>query len=147
MKTHVSRKGFTLAELLIVVAIITILIAVAMPIFTKSLEDAKLAAEDANVRALKAAAVAAILSDPKNYPLPTGCDGWTATADVDATGTITNFVLADAEYADFEQSLALCTRQVSEYAGIYKYSGASGEIMTIFLFIKPIDLSSPSSGG
>ena len=147
MQTKLSKKGFTLVELLIVVAIVAILVAVAMPIFTKSLEDAKLAVEDANVRAVKAIAVAEILSDSEKFSLPSGCDGWVATANVDAIGTITDFVLADAEYAGLEDTLGGCTRKVSEYAGIYKYNDASGEIMTIFLFIKPIDLTSSPAGG
>ena len=34
MKTKINRKGFTLAELLVVVAILAILVAVSIPIFT-----------------------------------------------------------------------------------------------------------------
>lgn len=46
-----SRKGFTLAELLIVVAIIAVLVAVAIPVFGNQLEKSREAADLANVRA------------------------------------------------------------------------------------------------
>lgn len=46
-----NRKGFTLAELLIVVAIIAVLVAIAIPVFTKQLHNARVAADVANVRA------------------------------------------------------------------------------------------------
>lgn len=51
-----NKKGFTLVEMLIVVAIIAILVVVSIPIINSSLEKAKVAADDANVRAAKAAA-------------------------------------------------------------------------------------------
>lgn len=56
-----SKKGFTLAELLIVVAIIAILIAVAIPVFSAQLKKANNATDDANIRAAKAAATVAFL--------------------------------------------------------------------------------------
>lgn len=56
-----SKKGFTLAELLIVVAIIGVLVAISIPIFTAQLEKAREATDLANQRAAKAAAVAAYL--------------------------------------------------------------------------------------
>ena len=56
-----NKKGFTLAELLIVVAIIGILVAVSMPILTNQLNKSKEATDDANLRAAKAAAVAEAL--------------------------------------------------------------------------------------
>lgn len=46
-----NRKGFTLAELLIVVAIIAVLVAIAIPVFTSQLHNARVAADVANVRA------------------------------------------------------------------------------------------------
>lgn len=49
-----SKKGFTLAELLVVVAIIAILVAVSIPIFAAQREKAEKATCDANRRALKA---------------------------------------------------------------------------------------------
>ena len=46
-----SREGFTLAELLIVVAIIAVLVAVAIPVFGNQLEKSREAVDLANVRA------------------------------------------------------------------------------------------------
>ena len=46
-----NRKGFTLAELLIVVAIIAVLVAIAIPVFTTQLHNAKASADMANIRA------------------------------------------------------------------------------------------------
>ncbi len=57
-----NNKGFTLAELLIVVAIIGVLIAIAMPTFGKQLEKARISADQANLRSAYADAVATYLS-------------------------------------------------------------------------------------
>lgn len=45
-----SKKGFTLAELLIVVAIIAVLVAISIPIFTSQLEKSREAVDLENVR-------------------------------------------------------------------------------------------------
>lgn len=45
-----QNKGFTLAELLIVVAIISVLVAISIPIFTSQLEKAREATDAANIR-------------------------------------------------------------------------------------------------
>ncbi len=49
-----SKKGFTLMEMLIVVAIIGVLVAISIPVFTAKLTDARKAADDANMRTAKA---------------------------------------------------------------------------------------------
>ena len=45
-----NNKGFTLAELLIVVAIIAVLVAIAIPVFTAQLEKSREATDLANIR-------------------------------------------------------------------------------------------------
>ncbi len=56
-----NKKGFTLAELLIVVAIIAVLVAIAIPVFTNQLEKSREATDLSNIRAAYAEAVASYL--------------------------------------------------------------------------------------
>jgi len=56
-----NRKGFTLAELLIVVAIIAVLVAVAIPVFTSQLEKSREATDAANIRSAYAVIQSAAL--------------------------------------------------------------------------------------
>ena len=51
MKKLNTKAGFTLAELLIVVAIIAVLVAIAIPVFTAQLEKSREATDAANIRA------------------------------------------------------------------------------------------------
>lgn len=61
-----NQKGFTLAELLIVVAIIAVLVAIAIPIFASQLEKSKQATDAANIRAAYAEASVATLDKNAN---------------------------------------------------------------------------------
>ena len=58
-----NKKGFTLAELLIVVAIIAVLVAIAIPVLNSSLEKSRQAADAANIRAAYAQAVTNMMVD------------------------------------------------------------------------------------
>jgi len=60
-----NKKGFTLAELLIVVAIIAVLTAIAIPVFTNQLEKSKEATDAANLRSAYAVAAAKVLESDK----------------------------------------------------------------------------------
>ena len=63
MKKMNEKKGFTLAELLIVVAIIAVLVAVAIPVFTAQLEKARESTVAANLRSAYASATVDVLDD------------------------------------------------------------------------------------
>jgi type IV pilus assembly protein PilA len=67
----VNRKGFTLAELLIVVAIIGVLVAISIPIFTAQLEKSREATDVANIRSAYAEIMTDILdSADKGHSKP-----------------------------------------------------------------------------
>lgn len=80
LKQKLSKKlkktgGFTLIEMLIVVAIIAILVAVSIPMVNSSLDKARTATDEANVRAAKAAALAAYMLDENSSAFTTTGSG------------------------------------------------------------------------
>ncbi len=64
-----NTRGFTLMEMLIVVAIIAVLVAVAIPVFTGQLEKSRESVDFANVRSAYAEVMVAALSDDAGSPL------------------------------------------------------------------------------
>ncbi len=61
-----NKKGFTLAELLIVVAIIAVLVAISIPIFSSQLEKSREAVDLANIRAAYAEVMTSALTEETN---------------------------------------------------------------------------------
>ena len=102
-RKKLTKKGFTLAELLVVVAIIAILVAIAIPVFTGSLKDAQYRVNQANIRSVRAAGTTAILTHWNEF----GADGqkisagaatgWFAIADVNENGDISNLSIVQAK--------------------------------------------------
>lgn len=62
MQKKASKKGFTLAELLIVVAIIAVLVAIAIPVFSAAKDKAEDAVHVANCRSAFAEAMVGYIS-------------------------------------------------------------------------------------
>lgn len=94
-----DKHGFTLAELLIVVAIIGVLVAISIPIFTSQLEKAREATDLANIRSAYAECSAAVLtgdsSDGVKYTAPAGTAAGSATKTVKLTQKTEGWVTAD----------------------------------------------------
>ena len=64
-----NNKGFTLAELLIVVAIIAVLVAIAIPVFTSQLEKSREATDAANIRSAYAEVTVLAIDSPASNSL------------------------------------------------------------------------------
>ena len=93
-----NKKGFTLAELLIVVAIIAVLVAIAIPVFTSQLEKSREATDLANIRAAYAECTTSVLTNDgntyyKKVTMNQKTDKWTINASnvagVDLSGMTT----------------------------------------------------------
>ena len=116
MRKMKNSKGFTLMEMLIVVAIIAVLIAIAIPTFTTSLNKARVATDEANIRSGYATVMATVLTadtTPANgtvYVLQK--DGKVVPQTADATGT------ADGNYKCFgepKENVAIAGQTVSAW--------------------------------
>lgn len=92
LKKKMNKKGFTLAELLIVVAIIAVLVAISIPIFTSQLEKSREAVDAANIRAAYAEVASSAITDDKTIwnskeiKLKQTKKGWQSS--IDFTGEI-----------------------------------------------------------
>ena len=111
-KVRGNKKGFTLAELLVVVAIVGILVAISIPVFTSQLAKARKATNQANMRAAKAAAVAQYLTDNEDgkeavyydYDLEKGI-ATKGTADSSLTATAIEDATSDKRYTAIQVSV------------------------------------------
>lgn len=94
MRKMKNKKGFTLMEMLIVVAIIAILIAIAIPTFASSLNKARVATDEANIRSGYASVMTDVLMDD-NYSVEGGTTK-SATYALNKDGSVTNNTATDA---------------------------------------------------
>ena len=115
-----NNKGFTLAELLIVVAIIAVLVAIAIPVFTSQLEKSREATDLANLRSAYAECSAALLTGSND-----GINGVTYTA---ATGTA---VATATKQVTLRQQQAGWQTTGAEVAGVSTNSIPSSGTVTV----------------
>ena len=114
MKKLKNSKGFTLMEMLIVVAIIAVLIAIAIPTFTNQLEKAREATDLANLRGAYAQVMAAALTNAESDTtiglVRDGADGTASwTIHVNATQTVAGWQTNDVNVAGIAMNDANCT--------------------------------------
>ena len=89
-----KRLGFTLAELLIVVAIIAVLVAIAIPVFTAQLEHAREATDMSSFRAAYAEAAATAIDANDR--------GVAVTAAMQSNGTFDYISINDVTWYKFD---------------------------------------------
>ena len=106
-----NKHGFTLAELLIVVAIIAVLVAISIPIFSKQLEKSRESVDFANMRSAYAEVMVAAISDDAGSPLKKA-DG-TFQAEIQLrqkqegwqTGGVENMQIGSAPYEEWDSKM------------------------------------------
>jgi type IV pilus assembly protein PilA len=129
-------KGFTLMEMLIVIAIIAVLVAIAIPIFTAQLSNARAETDAANIRSGYATATATILSnnvtETTTYYL--NSDGSVSEGSDSVTSGSYTCKAAYTDLSDQSQSIAgtsASTIAWSKGSGIeYKWNGKTLTIST-----------------
>lgn len=118
MRSKAHRKaGFTLMEMLIVVAIIAVLVAIAVPVFINQMDKAKAAVDMQNVRSAKSVATA-------QYMMSTPQKAMTYYFDA-ASGNVTSDTTAAASIKGYGKSAA----EVEGAEGIPNKNGKANILM------------------
>ena len=109
-----DNKGFTLMEMLIVVAIIAILIAIMIPVFNAQLEKSREAADAANIRSAYATAMVTYLDDSSKdgtstVKLTQETDGWQN----ESLGTTLSTLVGADNYTGAPKAGGSCTVTVT----------------------------------
>ncbi|MBU5405554.1 prepilin-type N-terminal cleavage/methylation domain-containing protein [Paraeggerthella hongkongensis] len=95
-KIREEKGGFTLAELLIVVAIVLVLVAIAVPVFTGAMEKADKAVGNANIRTVKVQTASTIMLNEDTYDLTKKYEASAKVSESGDLGPVTITEKADA---------------------------------------------------
>ena len=91
-----NKKGFTLIEMLVVIAIIAVLVSIIIPTVTSATDKAAAATNAANLRSVKAEITTALLTSDS----PVTASGITFTAVANANYTVANAANVKATFKD-----------------------------------------------
>ncbi len=145
IKRKSDKKGFTIMEMLIVVAIIAVLAAIAIPTFNGALTKSKEAADVANVRAAYAAMQVAILTDDAQIPTNAITATKTKTTVGGVSAPITDYLSGDLNYekltyayngGDKKGTITYTPAKLTGGNG----SAVSGDVKTFVWTIKAADI-------
>lgn len=133
MRKMKNKKGFTLMEMLIVVAIIAILVAIAIPTFASSLNKARVATDEANIRSGYASVMTDVLMDD-NYSVEGGTTK-SATYALNKDGSVTKNTATDAyltQGKNDKEDTAVASNKVGKWdkgVGVtYTYDYSTGKV-------------------
>ena len=148
-----NKRGFTLAELLVVVAVIAVLVGISIPIFTSQLEKSRESTDLANVRAAYAEVMTEAIEKENPKPITVNLkqkqNGWQSSLPI-TIGGVTYNGTSSANWSGIPMSNGTCKVSYNKDNGIYfRWSGATGDFTTVKDFLKPLykDRNTPKMQG
>ena len=135
-----NKRGFTLAELLVAVAIIAVLVGISIPIFTSQLEKSRESTDLANVRAAYAEVMAEAIEKEKPKPITVKLkqkqNNWQSSLPITIGGVTYNGESTN-NWSGIPMSNGTCKVSYNKDNGIYfRWSGATGDIQDVTAFLK-----------
>lgn len=140
-----NKRGFTLTELLIVVAITAVLVAVSIPIFTSQLEKSREATDLANVRAAYAEIMAEAIEKENPKPITVNLKqkqmNWQSSLPITIGGITYDGTNTD-NWSGIPTSNGTCKVSYGKDKGIhFRWSGATGNLDSTRNTLKQISTS------
>ncbi len=97
-----NKKGFTLIEMLVVIAIIAVLVSIIIPVVSSSTVKAEAAATAANLRSIKAEIITDMLTANKGATAVGASGHWSISKD--STGKVTDVSKVDTYILPFDDA-------------------------------------------